>query len=39
MRQDKRRHEWLITAKKDINYYNTDQYISWDELWVYLDLP
>ena len=38
MRQDKRRHEWL-TAKKDINYYNTDQYISWDELWVYLDLP
>ena len=25
--------------KKDINYYNTDQYISWDELWVYLDLP
>lgn len=27
-----------MTAKKDINYYNTDQYISWDELWVYLDL-
>lgn len=28
-----------MTAKKDINYYNTDQYISLDELWVYLDLP
>lgn len=28
-----------MTAKKGINYYNTDQYISWDELWVYLDLP
>jgi hypothetical protein len=28
-----------MTAQKDINYYNTDQYISWDELWVYLDLP
>ena len=28
-----------MTAKNDINYYNTDQYISWDELWVYLDLP
>lgn len=28
-----------MTAKKDINYYHTDQYISWDELWVYLDLP
>lgn len=28
-----------MTAKKDINHYNTDQYISWDELWVYLDLP
>ena len=28
-----------MTAKKDINYYNTDQNISWDELWVYLDLP
>ena len=28
-----------MTAKKDINYYNTVQYISWDELWVYLDLP
>lgn len=28
-----------MTAKKYINYYNTDQYISWDELWVYLDLP
>ncbi len=28
-----------MTAKKDISYYNTDQYISWDELWVYLDLP
>ena len=28
-----------MTAKKDINYYNTDQYISWDELWLYLALP
>jgi hypothetical protein len=28
-----------MTAKKDINYLITDQYISWDELWVYLDLP
>jgi hypothetical protein len=29
----------MTAKKKDINYYNTDQYISWDELWVYLDLP
>ena len=28
-----------MTAKKDINYYNTAKSISWDELWVYLDLP
>lgn len=27
-----------ITAGIDINYYSTDQYTNWNELWVCLDL-
>ena len=27
-----------ITARIDINHYDTDQYTNWDELWVCLDL-
>lgn len=27
-----------ITARIDINHYDTDQYTNWDELWICLDL-